>query len=545
MAWLVEFDVLRGNLHLSAEAPDPWHALADVTSRLLEPERSQWSASIGRMRGLCERLEAEFDNLPPQSVINLIGAVRSELLQLWGELEGRLPPPVVHLDMRLGVDAAWSSAAIRSASQTVRELLDFHAAEGAAELFRRQTLVDLLHTFPAGGTEVAFRDAVDRLTWSVPPPWHFTAPDDVDTLESILTIADGALSDAALEYCRNRERELEPVHMRSHYKLPPRAATVQALPGPWGSVLLRLVGASEPWIGPGGSKAAPFATRVAGLLQQPGTVSDSDPPIIAHLRQHVAAAAAYGIQPVEVLSWNELNPNSALQPFPLAASLDPHATGPRNDLRLTFDGRHQRLWLRRTSDQKLLIPLWSSMAAIGDYDVCSRALAVIAAAHGWEFLSFGVPPLRAERGRWHHLPRLQLPCGAVISPERWTLDRAALDRIIAERDADRYLAWRQEISRLGVPDAVYLRTDFNTPELLLRTDSPLAVRALLAGRAARAPHLELSEIPADPAQWPIRDAQGRHYVAELAVSWVDSDYWRCAPVAREVAAYREVAARAD
>ena len=50
--------------------------------------------------------------------------------------------------------------------------------------------------------------------------------------------------------------------------------------------------------------------------------------------------------------------------------------------------------------------------------------------------------------------------------------------IAAETGASQYLAWRREIETLGVPSLVYVKSSAAAPELLMRTDSPLAVDSL-------------------------------------------------------------------
>ena len=34
-----------------------------------------------------------------------------------------------------------------------------------------------------------------------------------------------------------------------------------------------------------------------------------------------------------------------------------------------------------------------------------------------------------------------------------------------------------------------------------------------------------TELPDARERWPIQDENGRHYLAELAVTWVDTEYW--------------------
>src|SRR5207248_227634 len=96
------------------------------------------------------------------------------------------------------------------------------------------------------------------------------------------------------------------------------------------------------------------------------------------------------------------------------------------------------------------------------------------------FPSFQMPPLQAERTRWKHAPRLVLSQHVVLRAERWTIDRETIERIYSQRGAPRYLEWRAEMRRRHVPDLVHVRCGPHQPELLMRTDSPLALEYLFA-----------------------------------------------------------------
>ena len=96
------------------------------------------------------------------------------------------------------------------------------------------------------------------------------------------------------------------------------------------------------------------------------------------------------------------------------------------------------------------------------------------------------------------------------------------------RGAERYLAWRAEMRRARVPDLVHVRCGPHQPELLMRTDSPLALNCLFETFGSRAPWIELSELPGDPREWPLVDSNGKHYLGELAVSWFRDGYWEVA-----------------
>ncbi len=229
--------------------------------------------------------------------------------------------------------------------------------------------------------------------------------------------------------------------------------------------------------------------------------------------------------PAEVVGPDAANPNAALRPAVAPATIDPHGPPDRAlaNLTLTLDAAG-RPWLRRAGGHAWLLPVYNSAVLIGQVDPCSRLLPLLAMGHGWEFLSFGFPALPAERQRWGHLPRLRLPGGAILARERWTLDEATVARLRALRGAARYRAWQAEVARRGLPARVLVRRGLADPEQLLPTDSPLAVRCLFDTLPADLSWLTLSELPGDPTTWPLRDAAGGHYLAELAVTWYAPDY---------------------
>jgi hypothetical protein len=323
---------------------------------------------------------------------------------------------------------------------------------------------------------------------------------------------DSSLGREARAYCARWEQFLEAVHTERTCTLPEAPARPGALPGHGGSVLLRLASDDENWIGLARPETGLFVSRVSTLLE---------PCFHAAHQEVVAAAQRDALTPVEIVGWDSFNPNVALHPLLGSRTLDPHAL---QDVWIVANPLRERLWLRK--DDQLLAPLFCNGADIGYHDVCGRLLMVVADSHGWEFPSFQMPALLAERTRWKHLPRLVLTSGDVLRPERWTIDREMLEQLSELRGASRYLAWRREMRRLQVPSLVLARCGPRQPDLLLRTDSPLAVRCLFDTHAARAPWMELAELPGPSERWPIHDEDGKHYLSELAVTWTADGYWQ-------------------
>jgi hypothetical protein len=536
---LVEQDVLYCDLALPHAAPTVWAALDGGTARLAEPERTRWAAAVSGVRALCERLAADFDALTPDGIAELRRAIEGEIQGLWewAGLAGDIPGPLLHLDLRVPFAVTWNAPHIAAATAAVRALLAFHAADGGAELFRRESLRTIAAACPGGDRAALlpllaarrlgwWRDLASQLAAAEANPG--AAPFSREAVFASRFPPSPDLDERVRAQCAAWERLLAPIHQRRCYTLPGSALHPTPCPGPAGAVLLPLAGGDHVWTGWGRPQPGIFAARWAPSLADAS--SDEAPPVIA-LREYAAAAARAGVVLAEVVGGDAFNRNAALRPALAEATLEPHGppgTGLR-DLWLAVDTASRRPWLRRSGAAGWLLPVYNSAATIGYHDPCSWLLMTLAFGHGWEFVSFGFPALPAEIADWHHLPRLRLPGGAVLSRERWLLDGAAMARVAGAREAARYRAWRAEAERLGLPALVHVRCGPDQPELLLRTDSPLAIRCLFDTVAARAPWMIVTELPGQPAAWPVRDAAGQHYFAELAVTWYADDYWTLAP----------------
>jgi hypothetical protein len=291
-------------------------------------------------------------------------------------------------------------------------------------------------------------------------------------------------------------------------------------------VLLRPSADGTIWVGPGRPQPGLFAARYAEVLADG---SGRESPLISELRRRAESAAGAGVSLAEVAGRDASEPNASLRPSLTRTVLDPHGP-PEDSLRdaCLILGPQCRLWLTRQATPGVVAPVYNSAADIGATDGCSRLLMRLAMGHGWDLTTFRFPVIRPESTPERHFPRLLLPNGAVLAPERWMVDEDALRRILALRGAARYLAWRREAERLDLPDLVYARFRWEEPEILFPADSPLGVQGLF-DRIAREPRwLILTEWSRDPARWPLRDSNGDHYLAELAATWYADGYWAAA-----------------
>ena len=73
--------------------------------------------------------------------------------------------------------------------------------------------------------------------------------------------------------------------------------------------------------------------------------------------------------------------------------------------------------------------------------------------------------------------------------------------------------------------AEVLRTGVDAPELLMCTESPLAVQCCFDGGDDQLSEISLTELADCPDTFPLKDAEGRHYLSEIAVTWCADQYW--------------------
>lgn len=268
-----------------------------------------------------------------------------------------------------------------------------------------------------------------------------------------------------------------------------------ALPGPFGTVVVRL--------GPEGTWWAPWGRPQPGLFaRHPGAVRDLE-------------AVLAGRPVAEIVGRDLVDPNGrvrpAVAPFVVAVP----------SLEFSVDDR--AAWL--VADDGLRLPIYDTPAAIGAHDAASARAFAAAMHHGWEWASVGFPVLEAEVREWHHLPRLCLPDGVVLSPERWILGPELVARLGQLDGADRFRAWRSAIERRGIGTRVTVQWQ-NDPAALplaVRTDSPLCVQALFDRLRGAAVALRLRELPTPDER--IHDADGKPLAAEVAMMWTREDWW--------------------
>ena len=535
---MVDRDILRSELTLPRIAASPWEALERSAQLLVAEDRVPWLKAITTLRELCVQLATSFDYLEPVDIDRMMQAIEAEVQRLWDavDLPGKVPAPVVFMDMRLPFAVSWTRKLRLSVERAIRSLLAFNAGDGGAELYRRLSLQDIIRACGISSTrsaaiEIPLLSLLARgdFGWELGhlPKVDSDDPDPLDmpdTRENIFArLAQNSELRIEADYqCREWEQRLEPLHSQRAHMLSIQPTAHPVVHGPSGTVLLRLAGDTELWIGTARPELSLFGSCVTAFR-------DENESLFTSLDEHASLAVSSGVTPIEIIGEDIPNPNAGMRVVSFGSMLNPHGTPGihLHDLNLVIDLENSRPWLRMSQMPTLFIPVYNAIGAIGFNDPCSRLLLTLARAHGWEFLAFGFPALRAERTRWHHLPRLMLPPdGAVLSPERWTLERETVARLVDSTGHFRYLAWRAEVERLELPKLVHVQCGPAAPKLLMCTESPLAVRCLFDTVAVKAPWINITELPGDPGRWLLKDSDGEHYFAEFAATWYADEYWK-------------------
>lgn len=516
---LLACGVLHSALGLPAFADSPADALEAVTALLPEAQARTWATTIATIGDATRSLEAAFLADDVAGVVRHRDAIHAAVGALTtaagvGDAPDR---GLVHVDLGVPWRATWRAAGRAAVGRAIDDVFAFHAADGDAEAYRAVMAGRVRAT---GTGDVLAGIAGASGDWVGPPP---AVARRADLLRAVGVDPGPAERrwTAALDPGASAGRGIVELDV----DLPRRVH-----PGSAGSFIVAVGTAT--WARWGRPQPGMFVTRFAPLLRtsshdgaerhEPGHGVGSAVASLAGALRRLGAARIVGA--------DAANPNAALRPplddvpawgWSLAGGVadPPPATIAERDGAAVF----------RTADHGDLVPVYDSAAVIGTRDPVSRFVRTAAMTHGWELAAWGFPVLEAELDRWTGLSRLVLPSPAgppspptVLAPRRWVVGGAALDAIRAETDeVERYLAWRAEMDRRDIPAIVVARWALlpDAPELILATESPLALRCLCERLADGPATLVLSELPGPVDGWAVRSAEG-HHLSELAVTWV-------------------------
>jgi hypothetical protein len=149
-------------------------------------------------------------------------------------------------------------------------------------------------------------------------------------------------------------------------------------------------------------------------------------------------------------------------------------------------------------------------------------------AHGWEFLSYGLPISTRLTGHQGPAARLAVGDENRLGLRQWVLPMESIRELRNNRGPSQYCLWRNLVDSLGIGDWAWLglANPPDAPRLLVRTDSPLIMETAINWFPPDCGDLVIIDPPGAPTEWPVKDDEGNHYLCELAVTWADPNHWR-------------------
>ncbi|WP_026416461.1 lantibiotic dehydratase [Actinomadura oligospora] len=516
---LVAQNMLCPDLRLASTDADPWTALTEVGDKLPDGDREDWSATVARLRTACRDLAEHLTVMGMDELRERLTEIREDIRAFAGRAGVTVGPSrwPVRVDHRPGLAATWTPGFLETVRRATAETLAHYENDQGPELLRRSTM-RLLLGVSAGSPETPLELLVGnagipyRTTHGMAPPKGSEAARITEELRS-------HRHRAALRW---RDRLRASVASRSPYRIPETELRSEPTAGPGGAVVLAVCepdGLRVEW---GRPHPLAVSARFEPLLGEPARIS----PLAVAVRDWYASWPSGTAQAIEIAGADTPNPNAAARPAVTAHRLASTTHTAETDRTVVqVDGRRLLPFLRDPSRGEALVPVYNSSAAVGGRDPRGFVLHRLALGHGWEFLCRRLLPPPAPGG---HLPRIELPSSAVLSPARWALDEGRLAEMLARDEANRYLSWRAFADGLGLPETVWatVEDDPEAPPLFLLTQSPLAVAALLRRLEERPRPVEFFEVHGTPQNWVECAETGDRFSCELAVAWHDRTYWK-------------------
>jgi hypothetical protein len=523
---LAEATIAAGLLWSTAALPpihaDTWQALDAIIETLPPTEKPAWHLCRAALAGMAREIEAEIDRIDPDALRTILDEARRAVDAVMARYGVSVP---VGQDV-LVVDrtAPFRFSISRELARTIEERLRLYwrfDRFGLGEIEAKAAIRHVfglapddgsvpLHAFLSRGPEVN-QDGHAR-SWE----------------DRVLAEATGDLAREAREAFRRWEQEVEPASASPVHVLDTGYISAADAVLPPGSALV-LVGASENGIDLriGGVTPEPcfFYARFSYLFSSDPRAPDP------FLKWHQATTSEVEakwpqLQFMDLAIRNHHNPNVTSRPRTASRFIDPldHDGSVLRDASIACN-RDGRPVLSMAGGAERAVPSARSAAYLGGLDRFASVLASVSTFLGRPSLLAPMPRFTREIETWRHLPRLVL-ADTTISPERWTPADDIGAALAESAGVERFIRWRRFVREARLPQFLYAFHGRHQTESLLVADSALAIEFLGQDLRAHGPSLRLQELFPKPDRFAVRDANGKRYLAELALAWQgDDEFW--------------------
>lgn len=519
---MVEAGLLWSTATLPPIHADTWQALDAIIETLAPSEKPEWQLCRETLAGMALEIEAEIDRIDPDALRRILDEARDAVDAVLARYD--VSVPAGHDVLVVDRTAPFRFSISRELARTVEERLRLYwrfDRFGLGEIEAKAAIRHVFDVSPDDG-RVPLHDFLS----------HGAEADAGGPARSwedrVLAKATGDLAREAREAFGRWEQEIAPASANPIHVLDTRHISAAAAVLPPGSALL-LVGASDGGVDLriGGVTPEPcfFYARFSYLFCPDPRAPD------AFLKWHKAATGEVEarwpqLQFMDLAIRNHHNPNVASRPRTTSRLIDPldHDGSALRDASIACD-RDGRPVVSLAGGAHRAVPSARSAAYLGGLDRFASILASVSAFLGRPSLLAPMPRFTREIEAWRHLPRLVL-ADTTISPERWTPEDDFGAALARNTGAERFIHWRRFVREDRLPDFLYAFHGRHQTESLLAADSALAIEFLGQDLRAHGPSLRLQELFPAPDRFAVRDADGKRYLAELALAWQgDDEFW--------------------
>lgn len=487
---LVDEGILQGGLDLPQRFATVWDALTTAAQFLLPSHQSYWHRSIEKLQACCQTLSEQIETIELPDLELQLSQARECVIALAQSLNislEDLPDPIVHCDLKLPIRVKLArqqqAAILKSIDSYQADWVDGIAPTTALRQDLRQQLIAKLRPDLQLG-EIA----VDTL-----PQTNRSSKDGNLVLKQQLTAWEQLLQTETAQIT------LAHSHLNTTSKAP--LGCLYCLP--YQGFKLQIRGIDD-------DPARGFA-RFGKFLDPDGLLHTWLKQQLVNLHQQQGIIVADLLIPFEinpnVLARDTFCEDSIALWYPAADTLSLQAA------KIGIDAATALPCLKLPDCPHPIAIFGFSAAHVSAIDPLAELLFYTGFQERPIAIAMAATlPTAPELAKPRQTPRICLPEGSYLRPQRTVLNVDILADLIQLTPAQRYIQWQKLAIEHQWSELLMLQID-REPPLLMRRDSPLSLESIFKSVRAHTQWLIVEETIDLP--WLV-DAENRHYLAEIA-----------------------------
>ncbi len=487
---LVAEGILQGGLDLPQRFATGWDALTTAAQSLLPPHQSYWNRAIEELQACCQTLSEQIETIELPALELLLSQATKCVITLAQSLNislEDLPDPIVHCDLKLPIRVKLA----HQQQAAILKLIDRYQADWVDGI---------------SPTTALRQDLRQQLTAKLQPDLQL-GEIAIDTLpqtnrsseEGNLRLNQHLTAWEHLLQTETAQITLEHSHLSTTPKAP--LGCLYCLPSQGFKLQMRGID-DDPargfarfgkFLDPDGLLHTWLKQQIVNLQQQQGI-------IIADLQ------IPFEINP-NVLARDTFCENSIALWYPAADTLSLQAA------KIGIDAATSFPCLKLPTRTDPIAVFGFSAAHVSAIDPLAELLFYTGFQERPIAIAMAATlPTTPELTKPRQTPRICLPEGSYLRPQRTVLNGDILADLIQLTPAQRYVQWQKLAIEHHWSELLMLQID-REPPLLIRRDSPLSLESVFKSVRPHTQWLIVEETIDLP--WLV-DAENRHYLAEIA-----------------------------